>query len=219
MPRLVCAGSGRVWFRRLSALCWGQNTVRLAKGWVRRLAGIAVGSLVGVAAADPLPVTRTLYVSGLECGGCTYLVQQALSETKGVSAVAVEVVPSADNYVLVTFDATRLSEQRLAHLVREALPLHGTPYVATLRLRFSQLDRDWPLVESVMERWQGRARLEKLDSGGGQVAVHFGVPSPQEKGAVSLEWSVGAFREALNSRGAEGRAVSFEVVQEKAGGR
>ena len=158
-------------------------------------------------------VTRTFYVSGLECGGCVYLVQQALSEAKGVAAV--ELVPSADNYANVTYDPARLSEHQVAQVVREALPLHGTPYLATLRLRFAELERDWPVVDSAMERWRGRVRLEVVDRMKGQVVLHFaaleaGVKQPQDAG-----WSLPAFRKALEERKVLGRAVKFEVVEEK----
>ncbi|OYW77095.1 MAG: hypothetical protein B7Z37_05470 [Verrucomicrobia bacterium 12-59-8] len=69
-------------------------------------------------AAEQQP-TVTFYISGVECGSCVYVVQQSISETKGVSdATVVQVI---DNYANVVFDPKVVSEHQIAQAVREAL--------------------------------------------------------------------------------------------------
>ena len=67
----------------------------------------------------PQPVTRTFYVAGVECGSCVYVVQQSVSETKGVSdAMVLQVI---DNYANVTFDPKVVSDHQIAQAVLEVL--------------------------------------------------------------------------------------------------
>lgn len=51
---------------------------------------------------------------------------------KGIQDVTV--VQIIDNYANVTFDPAVVSDQQIAQAVREAYPLHGMPYLATLKL-------------------------------------------------------------------------------------
>ncbi len=84
---------------RFAALC-ELNLLMKSMRLVLTILLIAFDSLC--AAEKPQTITRTFYVTGVECGSCVYVVQQSVSETKGVSDVTL--VQMVDNYAKVTFD-------------------------------------------------------------------------------------------------------------------
>ena len=160
---------------------------------------------------------RTFYIQGLECGGCVYMVQHALSETKGV--LSHEVVQSLDSYAIVSFDPARLSEHRVAQTVREAMPVHGTPYLPSLRLRVDAFAQCAPILEAVLAKFKHLVRLEVLRPDRGEVALHF-LPLEAEKTPVSPTahapkgWSSADLREALDQAGPAGQAIRYQILAE-----
>ena len=162
-------------------------------------------------AGSPGAVTRTFYVTGVECGACVYLVQLSASERKGVLKADVE--QTADSYANVTFDPRLVSEHQIAQAIREAMPLHGPPYLARLKLRVGQYAKHAAAVASLFERWRDWVQCEVLDRTKGELMVHF---LPLEAGAAqngASGWSAAKLRAALQTSLPAG--VSVEFVEEK----
>ena len=164
-----------------------------------------------VSAGPPGSVTRTFYVTGIECGACIYLVQLSASERKGVLKADVE--QTADSYANVTFDPLLVSEHQIAQAIREAMPLHGSPYQARLKVRVGQYAKHAAAVALLFERWRAWVRCEVLDEGKGELLVHF---LPLQTGSAqtgATGWSAAVFREALQTGLPAG--VPVEFVEEK----
>jgi len=164
-----------------------------------------------VSAGPPGSVTRTFYVTGIECGACIYLVQLSASERKGVLKADVE--QTADSYANVTFDPLLVSEHQIAQAIRGAMPLHGAPYLARLKIRVGQYAKHAPSVALLFERWRDLVRLEVLDPSKGELLVNF---LPLETGSAQTAapgWNTAEFRTALQDGLPAG--VTVEIVEEK----
>ena len=124
-------------------------------------------------AAEPKPVTLTFYVSGVECPSCAYSVNYAIEQLKPVSEV--EAGQLIENFVNVTFDPRQVGPQQIAHAVTEAVPLHGTPYEATLKLRLPTYAKEGNAkrVDAVFNTWKTWLEVESVDPAKGEFILHF----------------------------------------------
>lgn len=124
-------------------------------------------------AAEPKPVTLTFYVSGVECPSCAYSVNYAIEQLKPVSEV--EAGQFIENFVNVTFDPRQVGPQQIAHAVTEAVPLHGTPYEATLKLRIPTYAKQGNAkrVDAVFTAWKAWLEVESVDPAKGEFILHF----------------------------------------------
>ena len=143
------------------------------------------------------PVTRTFYVTGVECGSCVYAVQHSVGEIKGVSDVAV--VQVIDSFANVTFDPQVVSEHQIAQAVREAYPLHGVPYLAALKLRLPDYAKHAAKADVVMNRWKEWITVKPVDQVKGVFEVHFLPLKADEKQAGPQGWSLAEFSAALKT--------------------
>lgn len=143
--------------------------------------------------------TRTFYISGIECGSCVYMVQQSIAETKGV--VNVTVVQAIGNYASVTFDPKAVSDQQIAQAVREAYPLHGMPYLASLKLSVANYASNASRVESLFYEWRKFLKLEVVDKAKGTLLVHFLPLEVDKKKASPRGWSLAQLEEAAIRHG------------------
>lgn len=161
-----------------------------------------------VSAEDkPQPVTRTFYVSGVECGSCVYVVQQSVSETKGVSdAMVLQVI---DNYANVTFDPKVVSDHQIAQAVREALPIHGMPYLATLKIKIADFVKNEPKVKALFADWKNWVEIEAVDKNEGEVLLHFLPFAADEKKTGPQGWRLEHLTEAAKKAG-----LKFTLKQE-----
>lgn len=115
----------------------------------------------------------TLYLSGVECQGCAYSVNHAISQLKGVG----EVVSGqwVDDFVNVTFDPGVVTVHQLAHAVSDATALHGVPYQAFLKLTLPDYAREGIAgkVDVLLQGWSDWAEIETVDRSKGQFALKF----------------------------------------------
>lgn len=174
-----------------------------------RITLAAILLLPSFAQADDKPqsVTRTFYVSGVECGSCVYVVQQSVSETKGVSdAMVLQVI---DNYANVTFDPKVVSDHQIAQAVREALPIHGMPYLATLKMKVADFVKNEPKVKTLFAGWKNWVEIEAVDKAEGEVLLHFLPLEADEKKTGPQGWRMELLTEAAKKAG-----LKFTLEQE-----
>lgn len=151
------------------------------------------------AAEKPAPTKVVFAVSGLECGGCVYMVQNQLSQTPGITAV--EVMQGLDGTAEVAYDPKALSEHQVAQAVRDAPGLHGTPYLASLKLRIPGLSAKADQVKALFEKWKPWIAMTVWDAQAGEVIVHFHELKQDTQGAVPKGWSFTQLAEDLRPMG------------------
>jgi copper chaperone CopZ len=156
-------------------------------------------------------VTRTFYVTGVECGACVYLVQLSASECKGV--IKADVVQTADSFANVTFNPRLVSEHQIAQAIRDAMPVHGTPYLARLKVHVDGYSNHATDLGALFQKWRQWVQCEVLDAGKGELVVHFLPLQFNASHSGPAGWSVSAFQMAL--RRALPSGVRVECVEEK----
>lgn len=178
------------------------------------LSTFALLTCASMAADKPAPPAQTVFlISGLECGSCVYMVQYALSQTSGVKEA--EVMQTSDNFAKVSFDPKVVSEHQLAQAVRDAPALHGTPYLATMKLRVSGLARDGNAakVKALFNRWKQWVEMEVWDEREGEIVLRFQPLEPDAKGVLPRGWSPALLSEALQAPAPKGLGLKFEIVE------
>jgi copper chaperone CopZ len=177
------------------------------------LAGIGLSATSSLAQGKPQPAELIFDVSGLECGACVYSVQQALKEAKGVSDV--EVMQTPDGYARVVFDREIVSEHQLAQAVREAFPLHGSPYLIKLRLRipaYAKADIA-AKVDAVFAKWQKWVDVKPTDKARGEFLVQFKPLQKDPKANGPQGWTLAELTQALKAPAPEGLGLEVAVGQ------
>ncbi|MBV6498682.1 MAG: hypothetical protein CJBNEKGG_00910 [Prosthecobacter sp.] len=165
---------------------------------------ILLGGLVLRAEDKPAPARTVFVVSGLECGSCVYMVQNQLSHTAGVTAV--EVIQGVEGYARVDYDPKLVSEHQIAQAVREAPGLHGTPYIATLKLRIPDYAPNAARVKALFEPWKPAVAMEVWDEKQGELIVYFAEMKKDSSGAFPRGWSLAQLSKGLKSLG-----LNFEI--------
>lgn len=152
----------------------------------------------------PSPAKTVFVVSGLECGSCVYMVQHQLSQTAGIAEV--EVMQGIEGCARVNYDPKLVSEHQIAQAVREAPGLHGTPYIATLKLRIPNYAANAARVKALFDSWRPAVEMEVWDEKQGVLIVYFTELKRDSKGAFPRGWSLAQLAWGLKPLG-----LSFEL--------
>jgi copper chaperone CopZ len=147
----------------------------------------------------PAPAKTAFVVSGLECGSCVYMVQHQLSQTPGI--VEVEVLQGLEGYANVSYDPKLVSEHQIAQAVREAPGLHGTPYIATMKLRVPGFSQHATQVKALFGKWKPFIELVVWDEHAGELIVNFAELKKDAKGAFPRGWSFTQLTDELKRLG------------------
>ena len=146
----------------------------------------AVGARADETVPAPAPAaakqtaTLTFYVAGVECPACVYAVNDAIRRLDGVAEV--EEGQANEHFSNVTFDTRTITAHQVAQAVREAYSLHGSPYLARLRIRVTDYAKDGNAarVARLFEKWKEVVRIESADAAKGELVIQF---LPLEPGA------------------------------------
>jgi copper chaperone CopZ len=159
------------------------------------------------------PRQLSFFVSGVECPSCVYVIQQALTETKGVSEA--EVIQMSESEAKVSFDPAIASEHQLAQALREALALHGVPYLATLKVRIPGYSREAHAskLAVVFARWQESVKIEPLDGHEGTFVIRFLPLETDARKSGPQGWSLGQLAQAITAPAPKGLGLTFEVIR------
>lgn len=162
-------------------------------------------ALVAHAGEKSAPAKAVFVVAGLECGSCVYMVQHQLSQTPGI--VEVEVLQGIEGFASVSYDPKALSEHQIAQAVREAPGLHGTPYIATIKLRVPGFSQHAAKVKALFEKWKPSIELVVWDEHAGELIVNFNELKKDAKGAFPRGWSLAQLTEGLRGLG-----LKFDIL-------
>lgn len=169
------------------------------------------GEKEALAQSQSPSVTQTFYVSGLECGSCAYMVQQSIREAKGVGDATV--MQMIDSYAMVSFDPRLVTDHQIAQAVRETYPIHGRPYLATLKMQVPACAKNADnsrKLEALFGGWKQWVKLESADKAKGLFLIHFLPLAVDAKKAGPQGWSLGLLTQALKSPTGLGMEFSLE---------
>jgi len=183
----------------------------------RHLFSLILGlSAMVLSAADPVPVTKkptlTFYVTGVECPACVFTVNDSVRHLEGIE----EVIDGQNNanFINVTFDPAKVSAHQIAQAVTDAFPLHGAPYVATLRLIVPGYIEagNAAKVAEVFGGWKKWIEFDAANPAKGELVVKFRPLASGSAKVVAQGWSHLFLQEALTNVLPSGAKV--ELVKE-----
>lgn len=164
-------------------------------------------------AGTPHPVTLTFYITGMECAACGAMINQSINQVQSVTGVDLD---QFGGYINVSFDAQVASAHQIAQAVADAIPLHGKPYGATLKLRVPEYAKagNAAKVDAVFARRPEWVRVETADKAKGEFVVHF-LPLKAAPGKEGPQgWNPGDFGQAVQDPAPKGLGLDFALVKE-----
>ncbi len=153
--------------------------------------------------------TSLLCVKGIECGGCFYTVQTALTQAKGVEDA--EVIQSFEDYARVVYDPKVTTEHQLADAVYDSIQLHADPYTATLKLRIPDYAEHAGTVDRLFAEWKQWVKLEVEDRAQGMLRIHFLPIEGANAEGQAQGWSLELLAAAMKTAGRGGVPLKFEL--------
>lgn len=165
-------------------------------------------------AGEPESQVKTSFViAGLECGACLYVVQDALTRAPGVSEV--EMVQTGENFARVTFDPRKITEHQLAQAVREAPPLHGKPYLASLKLRIPGYpeQQNAAKLQALFSHWKDWVTLAVTDAAKGELVIEFLPLEEDQLVPKPLGWNLRLLADAIQAPAPDGPGLQVEVFE------
>lgn len=169
------------------------------------------------AADQPAPkpqATLTIFVDGVECPSCAYAVNYSISQLQSVTEV--EAGQVVENFANVTFDPAQVSEHQIAQAVTDAVPLHGTPYGATLKLFIPAYAQpgNAAKVDALFAKWRHWVELVPMDKATGEFVLHFEELKPKKDTSGPQGWSLALLDAALRAPAPKGPGLDYRVVSE-----
>ena len=153
--------------------------------------------------------TLTFYVAGVECPACVFSVNDSVRRLGGIE----EVIDGQNdaNYINVTFDPAKVSAHQIAQAVTDAFPLHGAPYVATLRLTVPAYAEGGTAakVAGIFAKWKDWVECEAVKPAKGEWVVKFKPLATDPAKVVAVGWSHAALQEELGKILPDGAKVNF----------
>ena len=118
-----------------------------------------------------------------------------------------------DSYASVSFDPRLVTDHQIAQAVRETYPIHGKPYLATLKLQVpacamnADNSRKLEALFGSRKEW---VKLEAADKAKGTFLIHFLPLAVDAKRPGPQGWSLGLLTRALKSPTGLGMEFSLE---------
>ena len=161
----------------------------------------------------PHPVTTTFYISGVECGNCVDAISESVKKVKSVTAVNME---AATGYANISFDTHVSSAHQIAQAVADAVPVHGKPYAATLKMHVPDYAKAGNAagVDGVFAKRKDWVNVETTDKAKGEFVIHF-LPLKVDKSKEGPQgWNPGHFGHAVHDPAPKGLGLAFALSKE-----
>lgn len=172
------------------------------------------GRLAAETPAPSGPETFTFYVTGMECGTCQAMITQSLNEVKGVKDVDLSII---GGYANVTFDPRLASAHQIAQAVLETQPVHGKPFVATLKVVIPDYDKpaNKARVDAVLARHPEWVQMEAANKDKGEFVVSFNDVEMDRAKSGPQGWRLEEFLHAICDPAPAGLGLACELKKEE----
>lgn len=165
------------------------------------------------APVKPHPVTLTFFISGMECAACEAFICQSVQQVKSVTGITVD---QLGGYANVSFDTHVSSAHQIAQAVADAVPVHGRPYEATMKVRVPDYAKDGNAarVDAVFARRADWVKVETLDKAKGDFLIRFQPLKADKSKSGPQGWNPGHFGHAVHDPAPKGLGLGFTLVKE-----
>lgn len=172
---------------------------------------LTIAALPFHAAEKAEPATATFYIHEVKCSGCANAIDESLRKLATVTNVGD--LSESSGLAVVTFDSKVVSHHQVAHAVFTATPLHGEPYVPTLKFTIADYAKgaNAAKVDALFAKHSSQVRVELKNRERGSFVLHFEplVVDGGKKGPQG--WTLETFRAAISEPAPKGLGLSFEL--------
>ena len=179
---------------------------------MKRILPILVLAALPLLAADKAgPVATTFYINEVKCSSCASSIDESLRKLPTVTKV--DDLSESSGLAVITFDPKVVSHHQVAQAIFAAAPVHGEPYVATLKFAVAEYAKgdNAAKVDAVFAKHKSQVRVEVKNRARGEFLLHF-EPLAGTAGKKGPQgWALDAFREAITEPAPKGLGLSFEL--------
>lgn len=184
---------------------------------------VALTALLTVRAADKAkpaatkgaPINATFYITEVKCSSCASSIDESLRKLPTVTKV--DDLSENTGFAIITFDPAVISHHQVAQAVFAAAPVHGDPYVATLKFSIPDYGKgdNAAKVDAVFAKHKSDVRVELKSKARGEFLLQF-EPLRVDGGKKGPQgWTLGAFRAAIAEPAPKGLGLAFMVASER----
>lgn len=166
------------------------------------------------AAAKGAPINATFYITEVKCSSCASSIDESLRKLPTVTKV--DDLSENTGFAIITFDPAVISHHQVAQAVFAAAPVHGDPYVATLKFSIPDYANgdNAAKVDAVFAKHKSDVRVELKNKARGEFLLSFEpLRADGKKGPQG--WTLDAFRAAIAEPAPKGLGLAFEVKSER----
>lgn len=166
-------------------------------------------------AAKGAPVTATFYITEVKCSSCASSIDESLRKLPTVTKI--DDLSENTGFAIITFDPAVVSHHQVAQAVFAAAPVHGDPYVATLKFSIPDYAKgdNAAKVDAVFAKHKSDVRVELKNKARGEFLLSF-EPLRVDGGKKGPQgWTLDAFRAAIAEPAPKGLGLAFEVKSER----
>lgn len=167
---------------------------------------LALAALPLRAADKAGPVTATFHINEVKCSTCANSIDESLRKLATVTKV--DDLSESSGFAVVTFDAKVVSHHQVAQAIFAANPVHGEPYVATLKFSVPEYAKgdNAAKVDALFAKHKSQVRVELKNKARGDFLLHF-EPLAVDGGKKGPQgWTLDTFRAGLQALG-----LTFEL--------
>ena len=165
-------------------------------------------------AAKAAPTTATFYITEVKCSSCAASIDESLRKLPTVTKIVD--LSESTGFAIVTFDPQAVSYHQVAQAVFAAAPVHGDPYVASLKFiipAYSKGDNA-AKVDAIFAKHKSNVRVELKNKARGEFQLFFEPLAVKQAAKGPQGWNLDQFVPAIQSPAPNGLGLTFEVKGE-----
>ncbi|MBI5802624.1 MAG: hypothetical protein HZA92_18115 [Verrucomicrobia bacterium] len=166
-------------------------------------------------AAKAAPITATFYITDVKCSSCASSIDESLRKLPTVTKI--EDLSENTGFAVITFDPAVVSHHQVAQAVFAAAPVHGDPYLATLKFSIADYAKgdNAAKVDAVIAKNKSEVRIELKNKAKGEFLLSFEPLRVDGAKKGPQGWTLEQFRSAIQEPAPKGLGLTFSLASEK----
>jgi copper chaperone CopZ len=165
-------------------------------------------------AAKAAGLTATFYITEVKCSSCASSIDESLRKLPTVTKV--DDLSENTGFAVITFDPSVISHHQVAQAVFAAAPVHGDPYIATLKFTIADYAKgdNAAKVNAVIAKHKSDVRIEVKNKANGEFLLSFEPLRVDGAKKGPQGWTLESFRSAIAEPAPKGLGLTFAVKSE-----
>ncbi len=177
------------------------------------LSTLLAAALLSAHAADKgKPIETTFYITEVKCASCAAAIDESLRKLPTVTKV--EDLSQSTGYAIITFDPAVVSHHQIAQAVFAADPVHGDPYVATLKFTIPDYAKadNAAKVDALLAQHKSQVRAELKNKARREFLLTFEPLRPDNTKKGPPGWTLETFRASITEPAPKGLGLTLTLA-------